>query len=65
MANPLRCIVFGGFHVGVGKYCPFCGKRTDRARTPWFFRLFRILLPYNCSTRFCESCGCWAMTFHR
>jgi hypothetical protein len=47
-----------------GKLCPLCGQRTYRAQTRWFFRPFRILFEYQSSTRGCENCSWWGITFH-
>ena len=48
----------------IGKTCPVCGTRTQRVRTPFYFRIFRILLGGWVSTRFCAHCTWRGLGFH-
>jgi hypothetical protein len=48
----------------IGKACPVCGIRTQRVRTPLYFRIFRILLGTRVSTRFCAHCTWHGLGFH-
>ncbi len=48
----------------IGKACPVCGTRTQRVRTPLYFRIFRMLLGTRVSTRSCAHCTWYGLGFH-
>lgn len=50
--------------VVIGRDCPICNQRTERIRTPWYWRPLRWLLWRHSSTRLCYRCSLTWFAIH-